>query len=176
MINIYSAKEKALNETEIERLYQLIVFAYAETEVEMWGEDYIRIDRATFMKYYEQDEILVAWHENEVVGGIRHFEIDKDTYSFSLLGADFNKKGLGIGRSLVVAVEEIARKENYSKIHIEVLEPKEFKVDFKTVIMNWYERMDYEIVKRLDFAELYPENARNLLVPCDFVCFKKDLK
>jgi hypothetical protein len=63
MITIHSAKQKNLSEQEFQKLYSIIVKAYADTESEMWGKNYVRVSELDFRKFIAADEILVAFYE-----------------------------------------------------------------------------------------------------------------
>ncbi len=43
MVSVYSAKEKNLSASEIQTLYEIIIKAYADTEYQMWGMNYVRV-------------------------------------------------------------------------------------------------------------------------------------
>lgn len=175
MVNVFSAYQFRLTEEQLERLYEIIIRAYAETEKVMWGERYVRIDRRTFTRYIDQDEVLVAFIDGKVAGGIRYFHLRDNTWSFSLLGADFNQKGKGIGRALIQEVEQIVSNKGGDRVHIEVLRPEKETVEAKTIISDWYQRMGYQIVKQIPLIELYPEKEDLQLVPTVFDCYLKEL-
>ena len=67
MLTIHCAKQKGLSPLEFNTLYNIIVKAYADTESEMWGENYVRVSEIFFKEFIEKEEVLVAFLDNEVV-------------------------------------------------------------------------------------------------------------
>lgn len=175
MITIHSAKEKKLSEKEFQHLYHIIVKAYADTESEMWGKNYVRVSESDFRKFIEADQILVAFLNDAVVGGLRYYRSSEDTFGFGLFGADFSLSGNGIGRALINRVEEAVKKSGGKKIKIEILRPKNFELPIKTILHNWYQRLGYEHTTSVDFAEEFPDRAVGILVPCMFDYYEKKL-
>ena len=178
MIKIEEANIDSLTDVEFERLYDIVIIAYRETEKEVWGENYVRISKDDFKKHISAGEILVARNEEErVVGGVRCFQLRDGIWSFSLLGADFNEKGKGIGRALINAVEERALAQGGHSINIEILRAKDINTEFKTILSNWYQRLGYDYIKALDVYEVYdlPEKWSKLVNPSVFDCFQKKL-
>lgn len=160
---------------EFEQLYQIIIAAYAQTEKEVWGENYVRVSKSAFQEYVSSNEMLVAFLDGEIVGGVRCFELEDGVYSFSLLGADFKHAGKGIGRALIAAVEERARAAGASEIRIEVLRAENIEVESKKVLSDWYQRLGYPFVKTIDVFEVYNDKAKwaKLVNPSVFDCYLK---
>ncbi len=175
MIDVISSKSKNLPLKDRKRLYQILTTAYAETEKEMWGENYVRISFEDYNKLIENGEILVAYSNGLVVGGIRHYVKASGIYGFGLLCADFGKTGMGIGRTLIGAVEKIALERNMKAIKIEILRPKDREVEFKTRISGWYQRMGYKYTYSQDFNEVEPTKAHDLVTPSCFDYYVKSL-
>ena len=174
---IVSAKHFGITEEQVERLYAIIIQAYAETEKEIWGEGYVRVSREDFQEMIEKDEIFVALLKGKIVGGIRMFQLGEKIWSFSLLGADFKHKGQGIGRALIEKVEEETIKRNGDRIRIEVLRAEGIEVVSKEILSNWYQKLGYELVKTIDVFEVYndAEKWSKLVNPSVFDCYEKVL-
>lgn len=175
MLTIYSAKQKNLSAKEFTTLYNIIVKAYAVTESEMWGENYVRVSEKSFKEFIEKDEVLVAFLNNEVVGGLRFYEAEKGVFSFGLFGADFSKSRMGIGKILIERVEEEAKKKGAKKIKIEILRPQKFEIPIKVILADWYQRLGYVYSHSVDFEKVFPEKAKGILAPCNFDYYVKDL-
>ena len=76
MIKIEEANIDSLTDVEFERLYDIVIIAYRETEKEVCGENYVRISKDDFKKHISAGEILVARNEEErVVGSVRCFQL-----------------------------------------------------------------------------------------------------
>lgn len=174
---IQSAYELQLTQTQFEQLFNIIRIAYAETEKEVWGEGYVRVSREDLQKYITDDEILVALLDNEIVGGVRYYEKESGTWTFGLLGADFNHKGKGIGRALIAEVEKRAKLAGAQEMSIEVLRAIAIDTDFKVYLANWYQRLGYEYTGQTDVMSVYPNPDKwaKLVNPSIFDCYVKQL-
>ncbi|MBK9191978.1 MAG: GNAT family N-acetyltransferase [Crocinitomicaceae bacterium] len=175
MVSVYSAKEKNLSASEIQTLYEIIIKAYADTEYQMWGMNYVRVTLDDFQKFIEADQILVEFLNNKIAGGIRYYPLDQNTYSFGLFGADFSLSGKGIGRKLIEAVELQVTKSGGTSIKIEILRPRDFEIPIKTKLHDWYQKLGYAFVESIPFEEKFPERAKGILVPCMFDYYEKKL-
>lgn len=173
MIDIILANAPTVSDKDRKQLHEFLRVAYALTETEVWGENYVRITFEEYNELIEEGEILIAYIDNEVVGGVHYYERKKGTYSFSLLCADFNKSGLGIGRALVNRVEQDAKANGATEIQLEILRPKGIEVPFKKQISDWYQRMGYVYTHSQNFAEIKPVKAKNLIRPSDFDYYLK---
>ena len=175
MIKVYSPKERSLSKSELECLYEIVRIAYAETEEVMFGKNYIRISFDDFKEFVERGDMFYALLNDEVVGGIRHYHVDSNTYSFGLLAADFNHSGKGIGNALIQRVEEEANKKGVDYIQIEILRPLNEEVSIKNRISAWYQRLGYQSTVTLPLEEVNKQKAQETIVPCAFDYYKKQV-
>jgi len=167
---------KALREDTFNRMYSILIHAYAETEAEVRGPNYVRISKKEFVDIIRRGEVYGAFIKEGLVGSVRLFKKNEQTFSFGLLSADFSLKGIGIGRTLIDYIENVAQKEGASYMEIEILRTIEVDVPFKKVLKEWYTRLGYKYMKSGAFAELKPENAEKadkLIQPCVFDCYQK---
>ncbi|MEO9533209.1 MAG: GNAT family N-acetyltransferase [Crocinitomicaceae bacterium] len=177
MLQIQSTKDYSLSPSEFDKLYQIIIDAYAQTEKEVWGENYVRVSKVKFQELVDKGEVLVAFLNNEIVGGVHCLKLEDNAYSFSLLGADFNHSGKGIGKALIKAVEQVAYTNGASEIRIEVLRAENIEVESKIILANWYERLGYPFVKTINVFEVYNDKEKwaKLVNPSVFDCYLKKL-
>lgn len=177
MLKIYDSKQKPLTYDEFHKLYDIVVAAYANTELEVWGPNYVRVSKEDYQQYIDDNEIMFALLDGEVVGGVRCFELKPQVWTFTLLGADFNHKGKGIGKALIDAVEKRAIAANATSIHIEVLKAEHIEVASKKILADWYIRLGYDFVKTIDVFEVYndPIKWSKLANPSVFDCYLKQL-
>jgi len=172
MVSTEQACITELSELDLQRMHGILQHAYAVTEVEIWGENYSRMSLEEFISLVKKGEIILAKINNETVGSIHVYPLSKDVYAFGLLSADFTKKGLGIGRSLISAAEEFAKNN-------EILKPRDFEVPVKLILHDWYERLGYTYITSMLFEERKPnktEKAKQLKVPSVFDCYEKSLQ
>ena len=174
-IVVVSARQKVIQDKDFSKLYGIIIKAYADTEDQLWGKNYVRVSQADFREYIAKDQVLVAYLEDEVVGGLRYYETEPGIFSFGLFGADFSKSRLGIGRALIERVEEEAGKKGASKIRIQILVPRNFELPVKTILAAWYQRLGYVYTHTTHFEVEFPDHARGIIVPCNFDYYCKVL-
>lgn len=159
-------------------MYDILIHAYAETEVEVWGENYVRIGKDEFREIIGRGEFYGAFIAGRIVGSVRVYKKDNETYSFGLLSADFDLKGQGIGKALVDHIERFALDQGAKFMDLEILRPIAIEVPFKIVLKNWYSKLGYKYTHSGTFAELKPDNvekADKLIQPCTFDCYRKVL-
>ena len=168
-----------ISREDLNRQHDLLVYAYAQTEREIWGENYVRIYLDEYKELIEKETVFTAWLDDEVVGTILLLNLGSRTFSFGLLAADFSKKGIGIGRKLVEAAEKEAVRQGASRMILEILKPENQFVPVKKQLADWYERLGYNHFKTASFIELKPdkiEKVKSLITPSVFDCYEKELK
>lgn len=177
MLKIYDTKSHPLSHEDFSKLYDIVIKAYALTEKEVWGDNYVRVKPEDYQAYITQNEILYARLDDEIAGGVRFLKLKDTTWSFSLLGADFSKKGKGIGRALIAELEKRVMAQGGDRIHIEILRAKNISVASKKILSDWYERLGYEFVKTIDVFEVYNDAKKwsKLVNPSEFDCYLKVL-
>ena len=177
MIQIYSTLERELSAREFDKLYEIVVTAYAKTEKEVWGDNYVRISKKAYKTFVDDHQVLYAMLDREVVGGVQFYKLRDNTWTFSLLGTDFKHGGKGLGKALVGFVEALVKQNKGDKIHIEVLKAIDIDVESKKKLHNWYLKLGYEFVKTLDVFEVYDDAVKwsKLKNPSEFDCYQKVL-
>ena len=58
MIRIIPANSEEVSLEDCNQLHELVRIAYAHTEIEIWGENYIRINHSDYMALIEKGEVL----------------------------------------------------------------------------------------------------------------------
>lgn len=167
-----------LNSSIISEAYTILIHAYAETEVEVWGENYSRISREEFEELIAKGEVYFSYIDEKVVGCIHYKLLDEKTFSFGLLAVDFTQKGKRIGQNLIEHVEQLSRERGGEKMILEILKPEEGEVEFKNFLHNWYTRLGYVYESTIPFLALKQEKvekAKLLKVPSVFDCYSKKL-
>lgn len=178
MILVEKARLESLSHLEIQQMYDLLIIAYAETEKEIWGENYIRISFDEYLSLIQKNEIYLARLEGELVGSVHLYSLNKSSFSFGLLNVNFTEKGKGIGLALINYIEKEVKKEGGNEMHIEILRPTGVELEFKVFLRKWYEKLGYQFTGFDTFINLKPdkvEKAKELIVPSGFECFFKQL-
>jgi GNAT superfamily N-acetyltransferase len=177
-ISIQRTSLNTLSQSDLKQQYELLIHAYAETEKEIWGDNYVRVSLEEYKQDIENETVFTAKLDDEVVGTILLASIAEGTFSFSLLAVDFSKKGFGIGRLLIEKAEQTALEYGGKKMSIEILKPKNEAVPFKDQLGQWYQRLGYEFTGSKSFIELKPkkvEKAKELITDAVFDCYEKKL-
>jgi len=178
MISIEHAKIEGLTDDDLQRTFALLIYAYAETEKEIWGEGYSRLDLDEFIDLIKKGQIYIARYDEEIVGSIQVYRTQQSAFAFSLLNADFSRKGLGIGKKLIQAAEKHAVEHGAKSMNIEILRPNNAELPSKTMLHKWYENLGYSYVKSMEFLEMKPdkvEKAKEFITPSRFDCYSKPL-
>ena len=182
-IVILSSDTCTFSKEERSELFEIMRDAYARTETEIWGENYLRMPHSEYETLIDQGTISAAVLDEKIVGSIHSRKLDDESFTFSLLAVHRDFGGRGIGRKLIEAVEEKARKEglSYSSVtkphymKIEILRPRDFRVPTKVRLRTWYEGMGYVFTHNQNFQDRRPDRAKDLMVPSVFDCYRKEL-
>jgi len=175
MITILKS-DKGISERDFIKAYDILIYAYAQTEVEIWGENYARISKEDFKEIVIAEEMLIAYKDQQVVGCVRLLKMKEDIYSFGLLAVDFAIKGQGIGRKLVASAEERAIAFGAKFMDIEILKATDIRVQCKIDLHNWYTRLGYVYFGTDSFVALKPkeiQKAEKLINPSEFDQYRK---
>jgi len=170
--------DSSISLVTFENAYQILIDAYARTEVEIWGENYNRISKEEYSRLIEKGEVYFAYMAEEVVGCIQISPISASTYTFGLLAVSESKSGLRIGRELIKTAEQIARTNDANIIEIEILKAENILVEMKQVLADWYIRQGYKYYATNSFLALKPDKvdkAKNLVNPSVFDQYRKVL-
>ena len=170
-----STKTEPFSSSERSEMFEIMRDAYARTELEIWGENYVRMPQTEYENLIDDGKIIAATLNGRIVGTIYSYQLDQETSSFGLLGVHRDFEGRGIGRKLIEAVEEKAQLQGSNYMNIEILRPRDFKVPLKDRLRAWYEGMGYVFTHDQNFQERRPIRAKDLKVPSVFDCYQKRL-
>jgi GNAT superfamily N-acetyltransferase len=156
-------------------LAELVNLSYAASEKGMWLDGAARTTPADVAQLARDGKLAVARLGERIVGCIRVEGIDEKAAEFGMLAADLEHRGAGIGRELVRFAEDRSRGAGFATMRLELLVPREWAHPSKEFLAAWYTRMGYRSFRRRTVEESYPELARWLATPCDFVTYEKCL-
>ena len=94
------------------------------------------------------------------------------------MAADFKKKGMGIGRTLINYVEKHSINKGALYMDLVILRAKNFEIENKVALKNWYQRLGYEYSSSHSFLEIEPkriEKSKKLITPSLFDFYRKVL-
>ena len=168
----------SLSTEQIDRLFDLMIVAYAQTEVEIWGTNYLRMNKEEYIEGIKNRGILIALLDDQLVGSVSVYSLPNNNYGFGLLNADFAHSGIGIGTALVKAAEQFAQEKGARSMVIEILRPKTFSTPVKDKLKAWYTKLGYTFVDTVDFLAYKPyelEKSKRMVNPSVFDLYEKEL-
>lgn len=163
---------------EVERLYDIMIHAYAVTEGEIWGTNFKRMSRDAFFELVQGGGMIGVWVDVLPVGSIHVKPISSTLFSFGVLSVDFDFKGMHLGRKLIESAEEWVKLKGGSHLMLELLRPEQFELPFKTRLRDWYMALGYEFTETVPFPKVDPNNVekeQQVIVPCVFDRYQKKL-
>ena len=176
MIRIAKIEKNKLSKRTLDRMYSILIDAYARTETDVWGENYIRISKEEFTKLVIRGEVFGAFKNNLILGSVHLFKKTENTFCFGLLSVDFKTTKIGVGGKLIKHIENVAIKKGGRIMELEILRPKKLETPFKKVLRIWYSKLGYVHFGSGTFEEIKPEKkekAKKLVQPCIFDCYQK---
>ncbi|MEV4637552.1 GNAT family N-acetyltransferase [Actinoplanes sp. NPDC049548] len=156
-------------------LTAMINVAYADGERGLWRDGAARTSDAEIVGLIEDGQVAVARLGGKTVGFVRLQQPAPDVAELGMLVAGADVKGTGVGRELVRFAEDWARGRGVPTMQLELLVPLEGTHPFKEFLRGWYTRLGFRPVGSGDVADVHPELAPLLAVPCQFLLFRKDL-
>jgi GNAT superfamily N-acetyltransferase len=153
----------------------LVNRVYAEGERGLWRDGAYRTDEKDMVAIVEAGQLAAARLDGQIVGVVRVQQLDERTGEFGMLAASPDRRGIGVGRSLVTFAEQWAREQDLVRMQLELLVPQGWVHPMKTFLHDWYTRIGYRAVRTISLAEAYPALQLQLAAPCDFVVYHRSL-
>jgi GNAT superfamily N-acetyltransferase len=176
LIKTIMPKKDSLTNDDIHKLSELINNVYNNAEFGMWKKNISRTTPKEIKNLIQGRNLIVAYFNNKIVGAVAVKSMpDKKTGEFGMLVADKTYRGQGIGSALVDAAESWARSQNFSRMRLELLTPKNWEHPSKTFLKKWYNRIGYVSEKTEPFELMYPEKTNELATQCNFTVWYKPL-
>ena len=176
MIETIIPKKESFTNDDILKLSELINNVYNDAESGMWKMNISRTTPEEINNLIQKKNLIVAYSNNKIVGAVAVQSMpDKKTGEFGMLVADQAYRGLGIGSALIDAAESWAKSQNFSRMRLELLTPKNWEHPSKTFLKKWYNRIGYVPNKTEPFELMYPDKINELATQCDFTVWYKTL-
>jgi GNAT superfamily N-acetyltransferase len=154
----------------------LVNDVYAAAEEGLWEPGTSRTSAAEVETLIRAGEIAVGVDGERIVGCVRLQLLGDGLGEFGMLAVDPSRRGKGSGGALVRFAEQWCRDNGQESMQLELLVPRGWTHPVKAFLADWYGRIGYEVVRTGRFEESYPELARRLATPCDFLIWHKDLR
>lgn len=159
-----------------ERLAGLINEVYAVAESGLWRDGAGRTTASEVAELVAAGQIAVATAtDGQIVGSVRIHQVAEDADEFGMLVAAPDRRGAGIGRSLLDFVEQRARDRGMRAVQLELLVPRAGRHPSKEFLKSWYGRRGYRRTQTRRMDGAYPHLAPLLATPCDLVVYEKVL-
>jgi GNAT superfamily N-acetyltransferase len=154
----------------------LVNDVYAVAEEGLWEPGTSRTIAAEVEALIGAGEIAVAVDGERIVGCVRVQLLTGGAGEFGMLAVDPSQRREGLGSALVRFAEQWCRGNGRESVQLELLVPRGWTHPVKAFLADWYGRIGYEVVRVAKFEESYPELARRLATPCDFLIYRKNLQ
>ena len=153
---------------------ELVNRVYLTSEADFWKDGYFRINAEEFEANVRAGHLLLAFLDNEKAGIVKVRQLDDETGDFGMLVTRPEFRKMGIGGKLVAAAEAHLASLGCTTIRLEILFPQDWVHPEKEMLDQWYRRLGYLPVKRVDFFAYYPEKRENAKCGFDFVVYEKE--
>ena len=159
----------------ISEIAAMVNRVYAVAEKGMWTEAAKRTSEIEIARLIVEGELAIARMDGRLVGSIHIRNLDSTIAEFGMLAAQPDCRGLGVGRELVSFAEELSRSRGRGVMQLELLVPKEWELESKVFLKDWYVRRGYKVVGQGNINETRPYLAHLLPTICDFYIYHKKL-
>ncbi|KAG9254493.1 uncharacterized protein F5Z01DRAFT_108555 [Emericellopsis atlantica] len=169
-----SATDTSLTTT----LASIVNTSYATAEAGIWTPGHERTNPDDIASLIQKAQLAVVYdhaRSKQPIGCLVYKLISPALSNFGMLALDQAYRSTGIGRRMVVFVEEESRRRGCENCSCELLMPTEFTHEYKERTQKWYEKMGYSVVKVGDFATEYPAFIKYLAGPVEYRIFEKTL-
>jgi GNAT superfamily N-acetyltransferase len=153
----------------------LVNKVYGESEQGLWTDGAARTTHAEIVRLIEAAELVAAFLDGELVGIVRHQQLDELTGEFGMLAAEPAVRGRGIGGDLIRYAEDASRARGHRYMQLELLVPRDWELASKEFLARWYDRLGYRLERVGAIEEAYPHLAPLLATPADFRIYRKRL-
>ncbi len=178
-MNIEITIANDLSNAQLEQLHQIINATYISSERDFWKEGYERIGLNELRHCIQQENLLVAFEEENVVGcvrvGVTSNGREQGIGEFSMLCVDFAARGKGIASKLVEQAEQWTLNQKLNSIQLQLLLPMQFTHSDKEMLKAWYGNIGYKCVREARFADFHPELIPIMKIDCVFEVWEKQL-
>jgi GNAT superfamily N-acetyltransferase len=160
---------------DVTSIARLINEVYAVGEAGLWRDGARRTSPAEVGQRLADGQLAGAWLDGDLVGCVALRFIDEQAAELGMLSARPEYQGIGVGSALIGFAESWARDRGAKRMQLELMAPRAWSHPAKELLHSWYSRLDYDEVRRDDFATIEPSVKPMLATPCDFIVYWKTL-
>ncbi len=128
---------------DLTALITMINAVYRSAEDYIWEDEHLRTSEERLAEVISNNELLLAYINNEVVGCIHLEKMNQQLYKFKMLAVPDEHKGNKLGSKLVGFAEETARLKGATTMQLELLMPVEIIHPNKEFLKSWYTKIGY---------------------------------
>jgi len=154
--------------------------AYLRGERGMWKEGTNRTSPEEVARLLRQGKIMLmtspaggGFAEPVELVGCASLHIEGGEGEFGMLAVSQGFLGRGCGNSIFAACEAYCISKGCETMQLQILQPSEWKHDFKARLHDWYTRKGFVAGETADFSAAYPHLADSLACPCSFTVYRK---
>jgi GNAT superfamily N-acetyltransferase len=159
----------------VRHLAGLVNACYDDAESGMWQEPGTRTGPDEIAGLLRDRALILAELDGRVVGSVKVMLMPDGVGEFGMLVADPGQRGRGVGRVLVAAAEDWARRQGCRTMRLELLTPRGWTHPSKEFLRGWYTRLGYVPQRTERFEDEYAHLVPRLATPCDFTVWHKPL-
>lgn len=164
----------SIAEAELSKLAGHINSIYLNAEAIYWGPGYERINSDKLRAYIQNNELIIARSEGQVIGCIHVCLFDRFAV-FGMLTVLPQYRRKRVAAQLVELVEKWAMENGKEIVRLELLTPTEQVDPEKEMLRSWYERIGYQKATRVSIEGKYPQLVDKLKINADFTLYRKKL-
>jgi GNAT superfamily N-acetyltransferase len=153
----------------------LVNRAYLPAIVEIFTIAFDRASQDDFAGFIGRGEIVIAEHQNRVVGVVHAKVLDDDSSWFGLLAVDPDRAGSGVARELLDHIEAEALANGQRWMELDLILP-EIETPHQARPHRWYARRGYLELNRKPWSPPDPQLVAALKSPCWSVRQRKALR
>ena len=170
-MKFYFPTRQDFDDKKLQELCDLINSVYFVTESALIDPKIPRTTIQELKDIISKNELTLAELNGAMIGCVKIKLIDKKTLMFGMLVAHPEYRSQGIGKKLILFVENFAQSQGYQKVCLELLTPKNWIHSQKEFLKSWYVRLGYVRQNAVAF-----DKEEHLITPCELTLYSKDLK
>ena len=160
----------------VDRLTDLVNAVYATAESGLWADGATRTTASELITLISTRQIAIAVQDGRLVGSVQIHDVAPDVSEFGMLVAAPERRGTGIGRTLLTFAEQDGRARGLRAMQLELLLPRTWQHPNKEFLKAWYHRCGYRAVRTTRMDDAYPHLAPYLATECDLVVYEEALQ
>lgn len=157
-------------------LMDLVNEIYETEEHDFWEEGHVRTNEDELMQLAEEDRLLLAVEDDQIIGSIALDFHSPDLAEFKMLICDPSYRGKGIGSNLIAQAERHAQQKGIHHMQLVLVSPLEGEHSGKNLLRQWYQDLGYSITKNQSLTQSIPHLSKVAVMPLKCEIMSKSLR